>query len=98
MKKTKNNNKEPKIKQIKCSKRLFVFVIFLILGFFIAVSKLIEYQIVDFQKYEKLSKLDNQVIEKIPAARGDILDRNGVCLATNVLNLSLVVSDKSNRK
>ena len=93
MKKIKNNDKKPKIKQIKCSKRFFIFVIFLILGFFIAVSKLVEYQIVEYQKYEKLSKLDNQIIEKIPAARGDIVDRNGVCLATNVLNLSLVVSE-----
>ncbi len=93
MKNKKHKKIDQQNKPIRCSSRLFILIVFLIVCFFIALSKLIEYQIIDYRKYEKLSTLDNQIIETIPAARGDILDRNGVCLATNVLNLSLVVSE-----
>lgn len=90
-----DNNKKSnkKNKQIKCNKRLFIFVIGLIVCFFIAISKLIEYQILDYEKYNRILHSNNQIREIIPAARGDIIDRNGVILATNELNLSLIIGE-----
>ncbi len=82
-------------KPIKCNKRLFVFVILLIVCFFIAIAKLIEYQIIDYEKYKNsyMLNFNSQFKEVIPAARGDIIDRQGVPLATNELNLSLIISE-----
>ena len=88
--KEKNSKKN---KTIRCNKRLFFFVIWLIICFFIAISKLIEFQIVDFEKYHRLSNVGNQVREIVPSARGDIIDRFGKVLATNDLNLSLVIGE-----
>lgn len=88
-----DKNKRKKSTQIKCNKRVFVFAILCIICFFIAISKLVEYQIIDYSKYENILTSNNQVREIIPAARGDIIDRNGVLLATNNLNLSLIISE-----
>lgn len=88
-----NKNKNEKIKPIKCNKRLFIFGIPLIICFFIAISKLIEYQIIDYDKYDKIATINSQIKEIIPAARGEIVDRTGKALATNDLNLSLIVSE-----
>ena len=87
------NNENDKIKPIKCYKRLIVFVIFLLVCFCIATAKLIEYQIVTVDKYERKAKVNEQIRETIPAARGDIVDRNGIKLATNELKLSLVIGE-----
>ena len=57
------------------------------------ISKLIEYQIIDYEKYNRILHSNNQIRKIIPAARGDIIDRNGVILATNELNLSLVIGE-----
>ena len=89
-----SSKKSKKEKTIKCSKRLFIFVIALIGCFFIALSKLIEYQIIDYEKYNKILHSNNQIKKIIPAARGEIVDRNGVVLATNELNLSLIIGEK----
>ena len=46
----KKNIADEKSKPIKCNKRLFIFVILLIICFFIAIAKLIKYQIIDYEK------------------------------------------------
>ena len=89
-----NPKKTKKEKPIKCSKRIFIFIVTLIPCFLIALAKLIEYQIVDYDKYNKILHSSNQIKKIVPAARGDIVDRNGVVLATNELNLSLIIGEK----
>ncbi len=72
--------------------RLVVFFISLFVCFSVAAMTLVKYQIVDADKYSKLAANINQTKQIIPAARGEIVDRNGKKLVTNVLNLSLVIN------
>ena len=72
--------------------RLAVFFISLLVCFSVAALTLVKYQIVDADKYSKLAAKINQTKQIIPAARGEIVDRNGKKLVTNSLNLSLVIN------
>ena len=72
--------------------RLAVFIISLLVCFSVAAITLVKYQIVDADKYVKLAANINQTKQIIPAARGEIVDRNGKKLVTNSLNLSLVIN------
>ena len=72
--------------------RLAVFFISLLVCFSVAALTLVKYQIVDADKYSKLAANINQTKQIIPAARGEIVDRNGKKLVTNALNLSLVIN------
>ncbi len=53
---------------------LFIFILF--------VFKLFKIQIIDHERYYQLSKSNYLRVIKIPAIRGDILDRNGIKLAS----------------
>lgn len=72
--------------------RRYVFIVFLVACFSIAVITLINYQIVDVDKYVKLAESENQIKQIVPAGRGEIIDRYGKKLATNSLDLSLVIN------
>ncbi len=73
---------------------LFVFLLF--------VLKLFKIQIIDHEKYVKLSRSNYLRVIKVPAIRGDILDRNGEKLAywKPVFRISVLpgVLDKSKLK
>ncbi len=84
-----NNNEKRSLSQIL---RLYVFIVGLVVCFSIAVITLINYQIVDVDKYVKLAETGNQVKQVVPAGRGEIVDRYGKKLATNSLELSLVIN------
>ena len=84
-----NNNYKRSLSQIL---RLYFFVVFLVTCFSIAVITLINYQIVDVDKYVKLAETGNQIKQIVPAGRGEIVDRYGKKLATNSLELSLVIN------
>lgn len=84
-----NNNNKRSLSQIL---RLYFFVVCLVTCFFIAVITLINYQIVDVDKYVKLAETGNQIKQIVPAGRGEIVDRYGKKLATNSLELSLVIN------
>lgn len=73
------------------SKRIY-FLIMLITAFFVIfIVKLVEYQLLNADYYDKLAEHKNKIKQIIPAARGDIIDCNGVLLATSQLKLSLII-------
>ncbi len=82
-------------------KRTYFFVIIMLFFFVIAIFKLVDLQIIRCNYFERLAENKNKTRQLIPAARGDIIDRNGVVLATNILKLSLVIDSsfplKSNK-
>ena len=84
-----NNNEKRSFSQIL---RLYIFIVGLVVCFSIAVITLINYQIVDVDKYVKLAEAGNQIKQVVPAGRGEIVDRYGKKLATNSLELSLVIN------
>lgn len=84
-----DNNNKRSLSQIL---RLYFFVLGLVTCFLIAVITLINYQIVDVDKYIKLAETGNQIKQIVPAGRGEIVDRYGKKLATNSLELSLVIN------
>lgn len=84
-----NNNDKRSLSQIL---RLYFFVVCLVTCFSIAVITLINYQIVDVDKYVKLAETGNQIKQIVPAGRGEIVDRYGKKLATSSLELSLVIN------
>ena len=84
-----NNNEKRSLSQIL---RLYIFIVGLVVCFSIAVITLINYQIVDVDKYVKLAEAGNQIKQVVPAGRGEIVDRYGKKLATNSLELSLVIN------
>lgn len=58
-----NNNEKRSLSQIL---RLYVFIVCLVVCFSIAVITLINYQIVDVDKYVKLAETGNQVKQVVP--------------------------------
>lgn len=71
--------------------RLATFILLLVLFFLIYIITLVNYQIVNVDKYIKLAENNNNTTQVVPAARGDIVDRNGKKLATSVLSLNLII-------
>lgn len=83
-----------KIKQMLSSRFVPVGIVFIFL-FSILVNRLFSLQIVNGDLYtENLSVKDVRTRE-IKSTRGNILDRNGVLLATNELSYSVVCSESS---
>lgn len=74
--------------------RLVVLGIFWILGLALVVIKLLIIQVFSHGKYEKIAKgqMENRLV--LPAQRGNILDRNGEVLATDLIYYSLAVRPK----
>lgn len=71
-------------------KRLYFFVVLVAIFFLTSLAKLIEYQILKYDELAKKSESKNLIKQTVYAARGDIIDRNGVLLATSNLKLSLI--------
>ncbi len=76
---------------LSCIKRTYFFVAAMIALLMVAIFRLVDYQILECDKFAKLSRSSNKLTQVFPAARGDIVDRNGVLLATSSLNLNLII-------
>ncbi len=63
-------------------RRVKLVLFFTVTVFFLFTLKLFKIQIVDHVKYRKLSRKNYLRVIKIPAIRGDILDRNGIKIAS----------------
>lgn len=70
--------------------RLFILVILII--FLIILLRLWQLQIINSEKYKKLSEQNRIRIIKIPAPRGIIYDRNGIPLVENISSFSLSIT------
>lgn len=64
-------------------KKLLVFMLFVLLGLGVVIGKLVKLMIFDSQHYEETSQALHEREREIKAARGRILDRNGIVLADN---------------
>ena len=84
--------------------RLNILVI-VIIGIFTAFTlKLVQYQIIDGEEYYSKSNSSTRINQTVTAARGDIVDINGVPLAGNqvvfdvTINKAYMPSDKLNER
>ncbi len=73
-------------------RRAFVFGAFAGLGIAALGARLAHLQLVDTQRYEKLSASNQFNFKLVPPPRGVIVDRNGVILASNRPNFRLLVT------
>lgn len=83
-------DKKQKLNNLAYLKRLYFFAALIAAFFIISLIKLVEYQIIKQDEFAKKADSKNMIKQTIAAARGDIVDRNGVVLATSNLKLSLV--------
>ncbi len=63
-------------------RRVKLVLFFTISVFLLFTLKLFKIQIIDHEKYQNLSRKNYLKVIKIPAIRGDILDRNGIKIAS----------------
>lgn len=63
--------------------KLFFIYVFISVCFFIIFCRLIQLQIIQYQKFAHIGEKNFVRFKTIPAQRGNILDRNGTHLATN---------------
>ncbi|MGE4658468.1 MAG: penicillin-binding protein 2, partial [Gammaproteobacteria bacterium] len=84
------------LKDHQSEKRLFLsrliiaaFVILVLTA--LLVGRLVQLQIVDYQRFSELSQGNRLRIEPLPPTRGLVFDRNGVLLAENIPTWQLVM-------
>jgi penicillin-binding protein 2 len=70
--------------------RIIAAAIIVLLLSVLLVSRLVQLQIVDFQRFSELSQGNRFRIEPLPPNRGLIYDRNGLVIAENLPNWELV--------
>ena len=70
--------------------RIIAAAIIVLLLSALLVSRLVQLQIVDFQRFSELSQGNRFRIEPLPPNRGLIYDRNGLVIAENLPNWELV--------
>lgn len=83
--------------RIKSTKYRYLFIVISIFVlFFIILSRLFELQVLNFEENLKLSNYYSQRQIPILAPRGEILDKNGKILATNIESYILEYSYRNN--
>ena len=78
--------------------RVFIFVLFMIIIFFIMIARLFYLQIIKNDYYKQLAEGNRIRVRRIEAPRGKIYDRNGKLLVTNVAGYRLIYLDMKNYK
>ncbi len=74
------------------SRRITAFVAVMVLVFLIFTFRLFQYQILQGNQY-RAEALENRTTSiNIPAPRGNIYDRNGLILATNIASFNVVIT------
>ncbi|HHX95544.1 MAG TPA: penicillin-binding protein 2 [Clostridia bacterium] len=75
--------------------RITVFMVMVAVIFVALVSRLFYLQVIQNQQFQQLSEINRLRLISIPARRGDILDKNGIPLATSepVFSISFTPSD-----
>ena len=61
------------------------------LGFLFILFKLLTIQVIDNDKYKNIARKQHESRIKVNAERGDVLDRNGLLLATTYQSISIAV-------
>ncbi|MGE5797998.1 MAG: penicillin-binding protein [Ignavibacteria bacterium] len=71
--------------------RAIIIIIFVLLGFTLIISKLVEIQLVNHEEYKYAAEKQQTKLEKIQAERGLIYDRNNTLLVYNRNDISFYV-------
>ena len=77
--------------------RIFILTALVLVGFGTLVSRLYDYQIANRARFLKQVPSNYTITIREPGIRGDITDRNGIVLATNVRNYEVVFNLKDIR-
>jgi penicillin-binding protein 2 len=87
-------------KKKKVEKRIFFYLLFVLLTFIIIITWLWYLQIIQGNKFRDLSENNRIRIRRIQAPRGLIFDRKGRILVDNYpcFNLSIIPEDAKNTK
>ena len=80
---------------VRSTGRLRILKIVLMVVFAVIVVRLIQIQILESPKYKKIARQQYESDFVLPAARGNIYDRNGNVLASNTMFVSLAADPKS---
>lgn len=70
-------------------------VIMVLLSAALCAMRLMKIQVVDSEEYTKQEISVSTYTQKLPAARGQILDADGNTIVTNLVNYSIVIDEKS---
>ncbi len=71
--------------------RLMIAAFFVLMLMVLLIGRLIQLQIIDYQRFSELSQGNRLRIEPLPPTRGLVFDRNGVLLAENLPTWQLVM-------
>ena len=71
--------------------RLIIAAFFVLVLMVLLVGRLIQLQVIDYQRFSELSQGNRLRIEPLPPTRGLVFDRNGVLLAENLPTWQLVM-------
>ncbi len=69
-------------------RRMFWLKVGLLAFFVVVVGRLVQIQVLDASRYRDQARKQYEVREKLPAARGNIYDRNGRVLVSNAIGAS----------
>jgi cell division protein FtsI (penicillin-binding protein 3) len=74
--------------------RMLVVKISMIAAFCAVVVRLVQVQVIDAKGYQEKAKQQSEVPVPLPAARGNMYDRNGTLLVSNTMTVSLAADPK----
>ncbi len=80
--------------RLETSHRMLWVKIALLVAFLVVVLRLVQVQVLEAGKYQEIAKHQSEVTVPLPAARGNIYDRNGTLLVSNTMTVSLAVDPK----
>ncbi len=75
-------------------RRMMWVKIVLLLAFVVVVLRLVQVQVFEAGTYQEIAKHQSEVSVPLPAARGNIYDRNGTLLVSNSMMVSLAADPK----
>ena len=86
---------DPAVKAtIEARRRMMWVKIVLLLAFVVVVLRLVQVQVFEARSFQDIAKHQSEVSVPLPAARGNIYDRNGTLLVSNTMTVSLAADPK----
>lgn len=76
------------------SGRLLALKIIFVVFFAVVVGRLVQIQVLDSARYRDIARKQSEVKVALPAARGNIFDRNGTLLVSNSMMASIAADPK----
>ena len=73
---------------------MFALKVGLLLFFALVACRLVQIQVLEARRYQEIARKQSEVKVALPAARGNIYDRNGALLVSNAIMVSLGADPK----